>query len=590
MRKSISLHWLIAAVLLAALPLVVYALHEDRNTVTGLIAFGCAVLGMLLAALITIFTMQALHSAGKQIESISPADPLPIHLPDSVFTPSELRALIHNFNNLLQHAARTRMAEFEAITGVADAIFIAHPGGRITYVNAAGAKLFGDVTGKQLQDIVGEGNAEKILSPNGVQEWKGDVSVRKADGGKIDVFVSSTPILESGRPTSVAIIIQDITSEKAAREARIHSEKMITLGELVAGASHELNNPLAIVTGFSDLLLDERKLTPEQRSKIEAIKKNALRASSVVHGLLAFARKRKPERVRTEINAAVETALALKEYDLRTSGIRIDKRLSAGPLYVSADAGQIQQVFINVLNNAQEAVLAAPGSPEILVRTDSTNSTVSVHIEDSGPGINKDDLKRVFDPFFTTKPLGKGTGLGLSISYGIVQEHGGDITIDNLPERGVRVTIKLPADESRALPSKEKESRARAGDRRFLVVDDEPEIASILQSALSRDGSLVDATSNMTDAYNLALKHRYDFVVTDMKMPGGSGIDLYRKLCTIDSSYQRRVVFLTGDASPSTIEFFEREGLAYFSKPFDVRLMPDLVNLESKEESRSERD
>src|SRR5437764_13634133 len=133
-------------------------------------------------------------------------------------------------------------------------------------------------------------------------EWKGDADLKRSDGSTFDGFLSSTPVLENGNLTSAVIIVQDITSEKAAREAMVQSEKMITLGELVAGTSNELNNPLAIVTGYSDLLLDDDDLTSEQRTKIESIRKSALRASGVVHSLLAFARKRKPERERTDVN------------------------------------------------------------------------------------------------------------------------------------------------------------------------------------------------------------------------------------------------------------------------------------------------
>src|SRR5207237_290349 len=168
-------------------------------------------------------------------------------------------------------------------------------------------------------------------------------------------------------------------------------------GELVAGTSHELNNPLAIVTGYADLLLQD-SVEPEQRIKIESIRKNAHRAAHIVQSLLAFARKGKPERVQTDANSAVEAALQLKEYDLRTSGIRLEKELGRGLPAVFADPNQIQQVLLNVINNAQDAVLASSNARKICIRTNASGGQVSIRIEDSGHGISKEDLKKVFDP------------------------------------------------------------------------------------------------------------------------------------------------------------------------------------------------
>jgi PAS domain S-box-containing protein len=480
-----------------------------------------------------------------------------------------------NFKNILEHTARARQAELEAISQLADTILIARFDGQITYVNDAGTRLFGEALGKQLKDLIGSDNAARVLSLEQPRAWKGEVAGRKNNGAIFDGFLSSTPILENGKLKAIVAIVQDITHEKAARDAVTQSEKMITLGELVAGTSHELNNPLAIVTGYSDLLLEDGHLSADQRSKVDSIRKSALRAANVVHSLLAFARKRKPERVRTEVNPVVDAAVRLKEYDLRTSGIQLEKELCATLPPVFADPHQIQQVLLNVINNAQDAVMSGSPSPKILVKTETYNHVVRIRIEDNGPGISKVDLKKVFNPFFTTKPVGKGTGLGLSISYGIIREHGGEIDIQSQVGQGTQVCIELPVDDA---GPREAARRAVIVDqvvpRNFLVVDDEPEIVTIIHSALSRRGSMVDTAGNLEDALALARKNDYDFIITDIKMPGGSGIDLYKQLCTVNPSYRRRVVFLTGDTSNlSTLQFLEQEGLLYFAKPFDFQAM-----------------
>src|SRR2546422_1973941 len=256
-----------------------------------------------------------------------------------------------NFKNLPESTANSRQAEFNAISRIADTILIARSDGQVTYLNDAGIRMFGDVLGKQLKDLIGAESAARVLSLEQPPEWKGEVSARKSSGVVFDGFLSSTPVLENGKLIEILAIVQDITHEKAARDAVIQSEKMITLGELVAGTSHELNNPLSIVTGYSDLLLEEGRLAPEQRAKVEAIRRSALPAAHVMQILLALPPNPDPEGMRTEVNLVVDDAVQLKEYDLRTSGIRLDKDLSPSLPPVFADPLHLQQVLLNVINN-----------------------------------------------------------------------------------------------------------------------------------------------------------------------------------------------------------------------------------------------
>ena len=552
------------------------ARHAIYNAV--MVALICTLIGTGVATLVAFSTVRGLDKIGRQVERMSAVDLKPIELSDTAPYPREVRSLIGNFNNLLNRTARMRLAEFDAISQLADTVLIVRLDGNITYVNGAGIRLFGDAVGRPLKDVIGEETVRQIFSPDNRDGWKGDAALKRSDGEAFDAFVSSTPVLENGQITSAVIIVQDITREKAAREAMVQSEKMITLGELVAGTSHELNNPLAIVSGYADLLLQDQ-LEPEQRTKIESIRNSAHRAANVVHSLLAFARKRRAERTNTEVNSVVEAALRLKEYDLLTSGVRIEKDMGRDLPPVFADPNQLQQVLLNVINNAQDAVMANTNSRRIRIKTEASAGLVSIQVEDTGAGISKQDLKKIFNPFFTTKPLGKGTGLGLSISYGIVREHGGEIAVSSQIGHGTLVSITLPAGtpiEPEPVIQVQRDSALVS--RRFLVVDDEVEIGSIVQRILIRGGSSADTAVNVTDALNLATANEYDFIITDVKMPGGSGIDLYRKLCAIMPAYRRRFVFLTGDTSnPSTIQFLEREGLLYFPKPFDFQVLEALL-------------
>ena len=541
---------------------------------SGLLALISALIGVSIISLLSFKSARSVANVGAQLDRMSSSDIQPIHVPKDRFVPAELITIIDNFNQLLERTAKAKFAELEAITRVADSILIAKPCGTITYVNEAGLRTIGNVVGENLKNLIDRSAISTIFFEGTPREWKGDVAIHKPDGSRFDGFLSATPIFDKDRVTTVVAIIQDITKEKAARDSLMQSEKMITLGELVAGTSHELNNPLAIVTGYSDLLLDEPGLTTEQRSKIESIRKSAMRASSVVHSLLAFARKRRAERVRTNVNEVIEAAAELKDYDLTTSGIRFEKNLARHLPPVYADPNQLQQVLLNVINNAQDAV-ALGEDPAIVLSTAGRESTVLITVRDNGPGIPKSEIKKVFDPFFTTKPVGKGTGLGLSISYGIIREHNGEISIRSDLGEGTVVTIELPIDRHELQPlTRPPVNESVVRSMRVLVVDDEIDIVSILRSGLARSGVTVDSACTVSDAVSLASTISYDFVLTDVKMPGGSGIDLYKQLCDVNPLYRRRTVFLTGDVSnPTTIKFLEKEGLMYFSKPFDFDLM-----------------
>lgn len=560
-----------------------YVMARARHAIYNamLVALICTLIGVAVASAVAFSTVHGIDKIGRQVQDMSAIDLKPIEIPTPGLYPREVRSLIGNFNNLLDRTARMQVAEIEAISHLADTILIVSADGYISYLNEAGIQLFGNVTGRHLDAIVGVETARNILSQEPPRAWKGDASVRKAHDETFDAFLSSTPVLESGKLSSAVLIVQDITHEKAAREAKVQSEKMITLGELVAGTSHELNNPLAIVTGYADLLLHEDGFDVDQRAKIESIRKNAHRAANVVHSLLAFARKRKPERIQTDLNSVVKAALQIKEYDLRTSGIHVDENLGKKMPPVFADPNQLQQVLLNVLNNAQDAVMTSQNPRLISITTQAVSGAVCVTIEDSGSGIAKQDIKKVFDPFFTTKPLGKGTGLGLSISYGIIREHGGDIGIQSQPGQGTSVSITLPAYSPlvAAAPAAKPDNNIEVRFRRFLVVDDESEIAAIIQKVLARSGNSADTASNMDDAIRLACANDYDFIISDIKMPGGSGVEFYKNLSAMRPFYRRRFVFLTGDTSnPATLQFLEREGLVYFPKPFDVQAMHTLLN------------
>jgi two-component system NtrC family sensor kinase len=217
---------------------------------------------------------------------------------------------------------------------------------------------------------------------------------------------------------------------------------MAAVGQLISGVAHELNNPLTAILGYSQLLTSSAQVGPQGLEYSEKLYKQAQRTHRIVQNLLSFARQHKPERIPVRINQVLEDTLALRDYDLRMSNIKLHLDLAEDLPLAAADPHQLQQVFLNLVNNAVDAILEASATGELWVRTAKEADKFVVEFVDSGPGVK--DPSKVFDPFYTTKPVGKGTGLGLSICYGIITEHGGQIRVSNLPPRGACFSIELP--------------------------------------------------------------------------------------------------------------------------------------------------
>src|SRR5260370_4305879 len=206
---------------------------------------------------------------------------------------------------------------------------------------------------------------------------------------------------------------------------------MAPVGQRTSGVAPELKNPLTAILGYSQLLLSSVQMPPQGMEYADKLYKQAQRTHRIVQNLLSFARQHKPERVSVQINQALEETLALRDYDLRMHNIRVHLDLAENLPVTSADPHQLQQVFLNVVNNAVDAIFEHSTEGDIWVCTRLDGDRICIEFTDSGPGVK--DTSRVFDPFYTTKPVGKGTGLGLSICYGIITEHGGTIRVRNIP-------------------------------------------------------------------------------------------------------------------------------------------------------------
>ncbi|MCD6506754.1 response regulator [Candidatus Poribacteria bacterium] len=365
------------------------------------------------------------------------------------------------------------------------------------------------------------------------------------------------------------------------QEKLIQTEKLSAIGKLVAGVAHEINNPLTGIVGYAQILLGKKEdLDPLVRKGLEVIYEEAQRAARIVQNLLQFARKHPPRRSYISINSVIEKTIELKEYELRVNNIHLSLDLAPNLPMTMADPHQLQQVFINIITNAQQAIMEAGRERgRISIKTEPVMADpplIRISFTDNGKGIPEEIINKIFDPFFTTKDVGEGTGLGLSICYGIIKEHNGNIYASNLSGGGAVLTVELPVVEPVMEFETEEESADTASlpSLRILVVDDELSIQDMLVDMLSADGHKVDTASNGQVALEKLRTRGYDLIISDIKMPGMNGQSFYEYLSGVNPAMSRRIIFITGDTlSRETEEFLESVGVPHIEKPFSLEEM-----------------
>ena len=390
---------------------------------------------------------------------------------------------------------------------------------------------------------------------------------------------------EMSRSLSAANVqLQDsILKLRQAHDQLLQSEKLSALGQLVSGVAHELNNPLSIVMGYAQLLLADSQ-DETLRAKVERIHTQAERAARIVRNLLTFARKSGGERRPLSVNEILERTVELRAYHLKVDNVAVTLGLDRGLPTTHGDPQQLQQVFLNLINNAHYAMLTAHGRGQLILRTFRANTrsgheAIGIEVTDDGPGISPEILPHLFNPFFTTKPVGEGTGLGLAICHGIVEEHGGEIACIPAPGGGGTFRVTLPvlrgSDESFA---DEAERAWPSPGRRILVIDDEEAVREILQEALAKHGHLAHVTASGREALQWMETVAYDLIICDVKMPDMDGRRFHDEVRSRWPALLDRIVFCTGDiVNPKTQSFLQASGCRYVAKPFKVEELLTLL-------------
>jgi signal transduction histidine kinase/ActR/RegA family two-component response regulator len=406
-----------------------------------------------------------------------------------------------------------------------------------------------------------------------------EIPQRHSDGGRNVSSVVLAPIREHGEITKVLAISRDVTELRRAQSQLQQADKLAAMGQLVSGVAHEINNPAAIISGFAQtLMLDD--LRPDQREIVEMVRDEAMRIGQITTNLLAFARMSGPERSLVDVNELVRRTHALRAYHLNTLNVNVQIDLDPSEPRVWANVSELQQMLLNFLINAEQALETHEGPRGITLRTHADSLEVRIECRDTGPGIPAEIKSRIFDPFFTTKPEGIGTGLGLSICYGIVRSHGGRIWVDSEPGSGAAFQIALPLD-LRTMPRPSAEpvvGPAGTEALSVLVVDDEPGIRQATARFLNRSGMQVRAVSDGAEALRALRSQSFDVILCDVRMPGMNGRDFLIRLREQTPMLVSTLIFATGDTlDVDTAALLADAGAPSLVKPFDFDALERLV-------------
>ena len=464
------------------------------------------------------------------------------------------------------------------VESAADAIFTLDADMRFTSVNRA----LEDATGLSRASLIGqaatvmcdardcETMVEVLAAALQGERRRMEVRYVGPDGETRPGSLIVAPILEHGTVVGALGIIRDVTDEKRVVEQLLQQEKLAAIGQLVSGVAHELNNPLASMVALSQLLLTQPTVDEEQASALRSIDTEARRAGKIVANLLTFARRHHPEKRATDVNQIVRDTLEVRRYALRVHQIDVELELAPAVPLTWADPYQLQQVMLNLLGSAEQAMEGWDGPRRIEVKTGWRDERIEIRIADSGPGLSDEDRAALFNPFFAVMAAGKATGLGVSVADNIVREHGGHLTVTAGASAGTVLTVVLPVVVPPAhTPDRAPNALPARTARRVLVVDDEPALRNALMLFLRSLGHQVDTAGSGAEALAAVTAARYDGILLDMRMPDMPGEAVYDELVRRDPQQAARVVFVSGDTHSDAMRaLLARTERPCIAKPF----------------------
>jgi PAS domain S-box-containing protein len=489
---------------------------------------------------------------------------------------------------LLDSLAATAAAERElrlVMEAVPDVIMLLDQEGRVLSQNEPARDwTSGETRGEPARtvfDLVDAGAAslvrEHLRAAFNGHVRRFEVTFVRDDKTRVVASLQVAPVREGAKINKVLALARDITDTRRAETQLRQSEKLVAMGQMVSGVAHEINNPAAIISGFAQTLMLE-ELKQDQLDMVRMMHDEASRIGRITGNLLAFARMGSKERSLVDINDLVRRTFALRSYYFATLNIAVNLELDESTPQVWGHGGDLQQLLLNLLINAEHALTATTGKRLITVRTRVDGEMVMLDCQDSGPGIAADIKHRIFDPFFTTKPEGVGTGLGLSICYGIARDHGGRITVDSEPDKGATFTVYIPRDpRTQSRPAAQAAVQAQ-GALAVLLLDDEAGIRKAVARYLNRRGMQVRTVADGAEALRLLRGEDFDVIVSDVRMPGVGGKEFLEALRRDRPELVSRLVFSSGDiAAADTAALLREAAVPSIVKPFDFAHLEQLI-------------
>jgi PAS domain S-box-containing protein len=472
-----------------------------------------------------------------------------------------------------------------------DVIVVLDINNRVLFSNRAAREKFGllperDITSALREGILNPEDSDKCAAI--LATWKERDEEReflKSSGESMTMRILVA--VDDHIPTQKrkVIVVRDLTERHRLERQLFRSEKLAALGQLISGVAHELNNPLAAILGFAELCQQHSGEDDELKSNLEIIDREARRTTHIVENLLNFSRKRSSQRIVTDIHELVERCVALLAYNFRAHNIVVKRDYDTTIPNIEIDEYQIQQVLMNIIINAAQAMQNEQiEKPRITISTrlNDSDGMVSVTISDNGPGISENIKAKIFEPFFTTKGNDQGTGLGLPVSKRIVESHGGQLEISDSDEGGALFNVFLPVTHKQE--SKVSDTTSNSGSVRkklsgcVLAVDDEESILTMTKKALEKLGLTVETASSVKEAIALLKRQEFDMALVDVFMPDGSGEEVWEFVQKSQPYMTGKVVFMTGDVRIKR-RLENRLGIEapLLQKPFHVQDLYDMV-------------
>lgn len=475
-------------------------------------------------------------------------------------------------NSRLFELVRQAKEEWEtAFNAITEGIATLDGAGRFTRANGALARML-DVPGTALpgrsfwETVVGEGEgADRLLGAAGRGERPAPVLIRSTTLDR-EIRLTAAPLAEPEGDGAVVVLVADVTEQRALETQLIQSEKLAAVGQLVSGVAHELNNPLTSIAGLAEFLQERQAFPPTEREHLRVIHEQAERAGRIVRNLLTFARKGSAGTEGVDLNDIAQRTARLVSYELQHRGITLVEELASGPLPVRGNIDELQQVLLNLVTNAGQAVRELPeGSMKrITLNTAREGDQAVVRVRDSGAGVPENLVPRLFTPFFTTKEPGEGTGLGLSLSYRIAETHGGRLGYQRIPAGGAEFSLSLPFAVDQVI---EAAPPPAPSERAVLLVDDDSRSELVVKALLEPAGYSVEVVKTAGEAGERLAARRWSAVIADGGVSADGKLLLVDQLCA-DPSRMKGSRLVVTSSDQAVAERCRAVGVTVLPRPF----------------------